>query len=91
MVYFNIRSKNSKTKYFFKKLEESIEVKDVVEMLTHYPATLALEVELENRLPEIFGGVLLGMAKIMKALDHDDRTVDHEMIRKAKAVLDLTM
>ncbi len=75
----------------FKKLEEAIEVKDVVEMLTHYPATIALEVELEKRLPEIFGGVLLGMAKIMKAVDHKDRTVDHDMINKAKAVLDLTM
>ncbi|NPA65954.1 MAG: DUF1931 family protein [Epsilonproteobacteria bacterium] len=75
----------------FKKLEESIEVKDVVEMLTHYPATIALEIELENRLPEIFGGVLLGMAKIMKAIDAKDKTVDHELINKAKAVLDLTM
>ncbi len=75
----------------FKKLEEAIEVKDVVETMAHYPATLALEIELENRLPEIAGGLLLTMANIMKEVKHDDRTVDHEMIERAKKVLDYTM
>ena len=75
----------------FKKLEENIEVKDVVETMAHYPATLALEIELENRLPEIAGGLLLTMANIMKEVKHDDRTVDHEMIERAKKVLDYTM
>ncbi len=75
----------------FKKLEENLEVKDIVETMTHYPSTIALEVELENRLPEITGGILLTMAKIMKAVDHKDRSVDHELINKAKAVLDLTV
>lgn len=75
----------------FKKLEETIEVKDVVETMAHYPATLALEIELENRLPEIAGGLLLTMANIMKEVKHDDRTVDHEMIERAKKVLDYTM
>ncbi len=75
----------------FKKLEENLEVKDILETMTHYPSTIALEVELENRLPEITGGILLTMAKIMKAVDHKDRTVDHELIKKAEAVLDLTL
>jgi len=75
----------------FKKLEENLEVKDVVETMAHYPATLALEIELENRLPEIAGGLLLTMARIMKAVKHDDRTVDHDMINRAKEVLDLTV
>ena len=80
-----------KTIDLFKKLEEEIEVKDVVETMAHYPATMVLEAELEKRLPEIAGGVLLTLAKIMKVVDHKDRTVDHEMIDKAKGVLDLTL
>ena len=75
----------------FKKLEEEIEVKDVVDTMAHYPATLALEVELEKRLPEIAGGLLLTLANIMKEVKHDDRSVDHEMIKRAKKVLDFTM
>ena len=75
----------------FKKLEEELPVKDIVDTMAHYPATMVLEAELEKRLPEITGGVLLTLAKIMKAVDHKDRTVDHEMINKAKSVLDLTL
>ncbi len=67
------------------------EITDIVETMTHYPSTIALEVELENRLSEITGGILLTMAKIMKAVDHKDRSVDHELINKAKTVLDLTV
>lgn len=75
----------------FKKLEEMIEVEDVVETMTHYPPTIALEDELEKRLPEIAGGLLLTLANIMKEVKHDDRSVDHEMIDRAKKVLDYTM
>jgi hypothetical protein len=75
----------------FKKLEEAIEVKDVVEMLTKYPATMTLEDALEKRLPEITGGLILTLAKIMKDLDPKDRTVDHELIKRAKDILDLTI
>ena len=75
----------------FKKLEEELAVKDVVETMAHYPATMVLEAELEKRLPEIAGGVLLTFAKIMKVVEHKDRTVDHEMIDTAKDVLDLTL
>ncbi len=75
----------------FKKLEEEIEVKDVVDTMAHYPATLTVEDELEKRLPEIAGGLLLTLANIMKEVKHDDRSVDHEMIKRAKKVLDFTM
>ena len=75
----------------FKKLEEEIEVKDVVEMLTKYPATMTLEDALEKRLPEITGGLILTMAKIMKDLDPKDKTVDHELIQRAKEILDITL
>ncbi len=75
----------------FKKLEEEIDVKDVVEMLTKYPATMTLESALEERLPEITGGLILTLAKTIKVLDPKDRTVDHESINRAKEILDLTM
>ncbi len=75
----------------FKKLEEEVDAKDVAETMAHYPATIALEVELENRLPEIAGGLLLSVAKTMRVIDHSDRSVDHELIKKAKEILDLTV
>jgi len=75
----------------FKKLEEEVAAKDVAEMLTFYPPVLALEVELEERLPEITGALLVTLAKTMKAIDPADRAVDHELINKAKAVLDITL
>ena len=75
----------------FKKLEEELDAKDVVETMAHYPATIALEAELEKRLPEIAGGLLLSVAKTMRVIDHSDRSVDHELIKKAKEILDLTV
>jgi len=75
----------------FKKLEEELDAKDVAEMLTFYPPLLALEAELEARLPEIAGALLLTLAKTMKAIDPSDRAVDHELINKAHEVLNITM
>ena len=75
----------------FKKLEEEIVVKDVTEMLATYPPVLSLEVELENKLPEISGALLLTLAKVMKAIDPADRVVDHELINKAHEVLNITL
>jgi len=75
----------------FKKLEEVLDVKDVVERLTKYPPTMTLEDALEQRLPEITGGLILTLARIMKALEPKDKTVDHELIKKAKEILDLTI
>lgn len=80
-----------KTIDLFKKLEEELPVKDIVDTMAQYPATIVLEGELEKRLPEITGGVLLTLAKIMNAVDPKDCTVDHEMIQTAKKVLDLTV
>jgi hypothetical protein len=75
----------------FKKLEEEVNAQDVAEMLTFYPPLLTLEAELESRLPEIAGALLLTLAKTMKAIDPSDRAVDHELINKAHEVLNITM
>ena len=75
----------------FKKLEEVVEAKDVTEFLATYPPVIALEIELEEKLPEIAGALLLTLAKTMKAIDPADRAVDHELINKAHQVLNITM
>jgi hypothetical protein len=52
---------------------------------------MTLEDELQKRLPEITGGLILTLARIMKTLDPKDKKVDHELIKRAKEILDLTM
>jgi hypothetical protein len=75
----------------FKKLEQDIELKDILDTLATYPATYELEIELERSLVEIVGGLLLVLAKTMKALNEDSRAVSHELIEKASKVMDLTL
>jgi hypothetical protein len=75
----------------FKKLEEEVDAKDVTQMLASYPPVIALETELEAKLPEIAGALLLTLAKTMKAIDPADKAVDHELINKAHKVLNITM
>jgi len=74
----------------FKKLEQEINVEDIVEALTHYPALVEMEIELEKELPNITGGLLLALAKVMKAIE-GGRAVNHEMIEEAKRILDITL
>ncbi len=74
----------------FKKLEQEIKVEDIVEALTHYPALVEMEIELEKELPNITGGLLLALAKVMKAIE-GGRAVSHEMIEEAKRILDITL
>jgi hypothetical protein len=74
----------------FKKLEQEIKVEDIVEALTHYPALVEMEIELEKELPNITGGLLLALAKVMKAIE-GGRAVNHEMIEEAKRILDITL
>ncbi|WP_151899370.1 DUF1931 family protein [Sulfurimonas hydrogeniphila] len=75
----------------FKKLEAETDAKDVAQTLSFYPPVLSLEIELENKLPEIAGALLVTLAKTMKAIDPADRAVDHELISKAHKVLNITM
>ncbi len=74
----------------FKKLEQEIRVEDIVEALTHYPSLVEMEIELEKELPNITGGLLLALAKVMKAIE-GGRAVNHEMIEEAKNILNITL
>jgi hypothetical protein len=75
----------------FKKLEQEIALKDVLDRLATYPPLYQLEIELENSLIEIVGGLILVIAKTMKALKEEGRAVDHELIEKAGKIVDLTL
>jgi len=59
----------------FKKLEEEIEVKDVLDFLTTVPP---LKYPLSADL-------------IMEKVDSNDRAIDHATISKTKAIMDLTL
>jgi len=56
----------------FKKIEEEIEAQDVLNFLaTMPPLKYPLEVELEKKLPEIVGTILLILAKLIKEVSND--------------------
>ena len=76
----------------FKKLEEAIDLQDILNYLTTVPPLkYPLAAELEAKLPEITGAILVVMARIMKEIDKEKRHVSHELIRKAAAITDLTL
>ena len=75
----------------FKKLEQELELQDILDRLATHPPLLELEVELEKALPEIVGGLTLVLARIMKKLDDENRAVSHELIERAKEIMDLTL
>ena len=75
-----------------RKLEEEVELEDVLTFLRNTtPVKYALSPEVEAKLPELIGALLIIMAKIMKEIDDNDRAVDHETIAKTKRVMDLTL
>ena len=76
----------------FKKLEEEIQVQDVLNFLaTMPPLKYPLEIELENKLPEIVGALLFIIANLIKEISPGTRKPSEEDIEKARQVLNLTM
>ncbi len=73
----------------FKKLEQEIELEDILKRLATYPPLIELEIELEKSLPEIVGGLVLVLAKTIKSLDEENHIVNHEYIKRAKSIMDL--
>ncbi len=68
-----------------------MDIKDILDRLATYPPLFELEIELENSLPEIVGGVTLVLAKVIKQLDKEHRLVSHELIDEAKSILNLSL
>ncbi|WP_292661694.1 DUF1931 family protein [Nitratifractor sp.] len=76
----------------FRKLEEAIDVQDVLNYLTTVPPLkYPLDAELEAKLPEITGALLVVLARIIKEIETEKRRVNHEAIEKAKRIADLTL
>ena len=76
----------------FKKLEEEIDVQDILNYLTTVPPLkYPISADLESKLPEITGAILLVLARIMKEVDEEKRRVNHEVIEKAKRIVGLTL
>ncbi|WP_457603226.1 DUF1931 family protein [Nitratifractor sp.] len=76
----------------FKKLEEAIDIQDVLNYLTTIPPLkYPLDAELEAKLPEITGALLVVLARIIKEIDTEKRRVNHEIIEKAERIIDLTL
>ena len=76
----------------FKKLENALNVEDILEYLTTVPPLkYPLDANLEAKLPEITGALLLILARVIKEVNNGKRDVNHEAINKAKDVLDLTL
>jgi hypothetical protein len=76
----------------FRKLEEEIDVQDVLNYLTTIPPLkYPLAADLEAKLPELTGAILVVMARIMKEIDSESRRVNHELIERAGRIMDLTL
>ena len=76
----------------FKELEESLELKDILDFLaTKPPLKYPLEAELEKKLPEITGTLLYVLASVIKEVDPSCKQPDTEDIERAARILDLTM
>jgi hypothetical protein len=76
----------------FKKLEEEIDLQDVLNYLTTVPPLkYPLAAELEAKLPEITGAILVVMARIMKEIDSEKRRVNRDLIERSGRIMDLTL
>ncbi len=74
----------------FKKLEQEIVLQDILDTLATYPPLYTLEKALEDSLVDIVGGLLLALAKVIKAIE-SNRAIDHEHIQKAHEILNITL
>ena len=76
----------------FKKLEEEIDLQDVLNYLTTVPPLkYPLAAELEEKLPVITGAILVVLAGVIKEVDEEKRRVNKEAIEKAQRIVDLTL
>jgi len=75
----------------FRKLESELNIDDILEFLTTVPPLkYPLSADLEARLPEITGAILVVIAKILKEVENN-KLVDHQSIEKTKRIVDLTL
>jgi hypothetical protein len=74
----------------FRELEEELELKPILDHLASLPPLkYGLEIELENRLPEIAGTIIYILASIIKEFSPKDRTISAEEFEKGVEILNL--
>ncbi len=75
-----------------RKLEEELNIDDILSYLASItPLKYPLAGDLEAKLPEIAGAILVVIAKIIKEVNENSRAVNHEAIEKCSRILDLTL
>ncbi len=75
----------------FRKLEHELNIDDILEFLTTIPPLkYPISAELESKLPEITGALLIVVAKILKEVENN-RVIDHQNLEKTKRIVDLTL
>ncbi len=76
----------------FKKLEEEIELKPILIELAKLPDyDVVLSVEVEERLPEIVGSLIIALAKTMKIIEPDLKNPQTEHWEKAEAIFNMLL
>jgi len=75
----------------FRKLESELNIDDILSFLTTVPPLkYPISADLEEKLPEITGAILVVIAKILKEVENN-KLVDHQNIEKTKRIVDLTL
>ena len=74
----------------FRRLDEEIELRDILESLAaRPPLDMALDDETQARLPLIFGGISVALARTFKAIDAEIKAVHTEVWERAFTVFRL--
>jgi hypothetical protein len=74
----------------FRRIEEEIELEPILESLTaHPPLDYALSDVTQARLPELFGGISVALARTFKLVDADMKAVHSEEWERAFSVFRL--
>jgi hypothetical protein len=76
----------------FRKLDEELNIDDILQFLASIPPLkYPLVADLEEKILELTGALLLVMARVMKQIDTESRAVNHDLIEKTSKILDLTL
>jgi len=75
----------------FKKLEEEVEIEDILKFLEQIPPLkYPISKELEEKLPEYIGALMLIIARVLKEVGAE-RKPSEDDIQRTKRILDLTL
>ncbi len=78
------------TMHDFRKLDEDIELRPILDDITaRPPLSYALGEETEERLPMVFGGISVAIAKTLKILDPQDRRIQPSEWDRAFRIFDI--